>query len=528
MRTIRPADFVYIVLLVLLLAVPFALRPAKPALADIRSRTAARKSSGEASCETLRSQSEAKEGGKRLALVIVSPHNEAVQYEFEQAFRRWHIKNYGQDVEFDWRNIGGASEITRYLDGSFQAAERAGLSGIGIDLFFGGGGYEHVQQARKNQTVPCGLRERHPEWLKPDIIPRVFSGETFYDSGDRWYGCCLSSFGICYNQDALELCKILAPPRRWRDLADYSFFKHIALADPTKSASISKAFEMLIQQEIGGLLAERGKTAANAQADDLAEGWRRGVNLIRIIGANARYFTDSAGKVTVDVAQGDAAAGMCIDFYGRFESETVERNESSQRMKYVMPEGGTAISVDPIGMLRGAPNRAVAERFIDFVLSVEGQLLWNTRAGQPGGPVRYSLRRLPVRKDMYRAEYLLAMADPFALPYVNAGRFAYQAAWTGPLFNVIRSLIRAMCIDPHAELRIAWQAINRAGGPEKCPRAYKTLLALPPGAEYAQIQATTAGAIVNRLEEARLMREWTVFFRDQYRKAAELAQEEGR
>jgi len=507
MRTIRPADFVYIVLLILLLAVPFILRPAKPPLEDAPPGS-----------------------GKRLALVLVSPHNEAVQYEFEQAFRRWHVRNYGRDVEFDWRNIGGTSEITRYLDSSFQAAERAGLDGIGIDLFFGGGSYEHAQQAKKNQSVPCGLRERHPEWLKPDIIPQFFSGETFYDPGDRWYGCCLSSFGICYNQDALDLHKIFAPPRRWQDLADFSFFKHVALADPTKSGSINKAFEMLIQQQIGDLLAERGQTASGARTDDLAEGWRRGLNLIRIIGANARYFTDSAGKVTVDVAQGDAAAGMCIDFYGRFESEAVERNESSQRMKYVMPEGGTSISVDPIAILRGAPNRAVAERFIDFALSVEGQLLWNTRVGQPcdalgkpGGPIRYSLRRLPVRRDLYRAEYLLSMADPFALPYVNAGQFAYQAAWTGPLFNIIRSLIRAMCIDPHDELQKAWQAINQAGGPEKCPRAFAALLALPPGAEYAQMRSTAAGIAANKLAEARLMREWTVFFRGQYRKAAELA-----
>ena len=34
-----------------------------------------------------------------------------------------------------------------------------------------------------------------------------------------------------------------------------------------------------------------------------------------------RYFTDSGVKIPLDVATGEAAAGMCIDFFGRFEGE---------------------------------------------------------------------------------------------------------------------------------------------------------------------------------------------------------------
>lgn len=494
MRTIKTADIVNVLALLLLLAIPFLLRPAKEL-----------------------------SGARRLQLVIISPHNEAVQSEFERAFRRWHAANYREDVDLDWRNIGGTSEITRYLDGSFHAADKAGLPGIGIDLFFGGGQYDHALQTEKGQTIPCGVRARHPEWFKEDIIPAGFSGEIFYDKNDCWYGCCLSSFGICYNEDALRSIGVFAPPQQWSDLADFQLFEHVALADPTKSGSINKAFEMLIQQQMMIELGERGVAVAGARPADLAAGWRRAFGLIRRISANARYFTDSAGKVTVDVAQGNAAAGMCIDFYGRFESETVERNESSPRMKYVMPQGGSSISVDPITMLRGAPNRAVAERFIDFCLGVDGQLLWNTRVGQPGGPVRYALRRLPVRRDLYCAPYLDRMSDPAALPYQNTARFTYQSGWTLRLFSVIRILIRAMCIDPHDELRQAWRAINENGGPGKCPRAMDVFLALPPGAEYDRALETITGAIVNKLDEARLIREWTVFFRDHYRQAAELA-----
>ncbi|MFH1969420.1 MAG: extracellular solute-binding protein, partial [Verrucomicrobiota bacterium] len=346
------------------------------------------------------------------ALVILSPHNEAVRYEFERAFRRWHRARFDEAVVIDWRNIGGTSEIVRYLDSEFAAAERVGRIGIGIDLFFGGGQYDHAQQARKGHTSPCGLRQRHPEWLTDAIIPATFSGEVFYDPEDRWYGCCLSSFGICWNQDVLADHGILRAPQGWTDLTDFSYYRLVALADPTKSGSINKAFEMLIQEQLRAELTKRGvsagqaATAASAAPAAFAAGWRRAFGVIRRIGANARYFTDSASKVPLDVAQGAAAAGMCIDFYGRFESEMIARNERSNRMNYITPIGGSSVSADPISLVRGAPHRKPAERFIDFCLSPEGQQLWNTRVGESGGPERYALRRLPIRKDMYAPPFL--------------------------------------------------------------------------------------------------------------------------
>lgn len=459
-------------------------------------------------------------------LVIISPHNEAVRYEFERAFRRRHRAQYGSDVKIDWRNIGGTSEIMRYLDSEFEAAKRADRNGIGIDLLFGGGQYDHAQQARKGHTIPCGLRQRHPEWLVEAIIPQSFSGEIFYDPEDRWYGCCLTSFGICWNQDVLTAHGIRRAPKSWTDLADFAYYRLVALADPTKSGSINKAFEMLIQEQLLAELTERNVPIGQASPEILAGGWRRAFGIIRQVGANARYFTDSASKVPLDVAQGSAAAGMCIDFYGRFESELIARNERSDRMVYITPAGGSSVSVDPIALLRGAPHRELAERFIDFCLSPDGQQLWNTRVGQPGGPERYALRRLPVRKDLYAEPYLQAMSDPDALPYVKDAGFSYREAWTGPLFSLIRALIRSSCIDTHAELADAWEAINRKGGPAACPEAFAVLTDLPPNAEYAQALAVTARQLNDKLTEARLTREWMIFFRDQYRQARALAEKE--
>src|SRR5256885_535604 len=65
------------------------------------------------------------------------------------------------------------------------------------------------------------------------------------------------------------------------------------------------------------------------------------------------------------------------------------------------PAGATAITPDPVALVRGAEHRDVAVRFIEFLLSEPGQRLWITRAGAPGGPKRTSLRRLPIMKSLY-------------------------------------------------------------------------------------------------------------------------------
>jgi len=458
-----------------------------------------------------------------LPLVILSPHNKAIQYEYEQAFRKWHRARYGRDVDIDWRNLGGTSEIVRFIDGEYEARKDLPEAGIGVDLFFGGGQYDHGKQARKGHTVPCGLRDRHPEWLAEEVLPINISGEWLYDKGDRWYGCCLSSFGLCYNEDVLRDKAINIVPRQWEDLGHPELFREIALADPTKSGSITKAFEMLIQQQMALEVAAAKLAPEEAGDAVLSAGWARAMRAIRMIAGNARYFTDSASKVPIDVSHGNAAAGMCIDFYGRFQSETVERNENTTRMKYVTPIGGSSVSADPISMLRGAPHAELARQFIDFCLSPDGQKLWNYRVGTPGGPERYALRRLPIRKDMYAPEHRRYMSDAQVYPFQTARAFTYQPQWTARLFGLIRVLIRTMCMDTHRELQTAWKAIIARGGPDACPEAMRILCELPPEAGYEQARTETVKRMRDKLEEVRLVRRWVLFFRQQYRAAAAAA-----
>src|SRR5262249_32407194 len=130
----------------------------------------------------------------------------------------------------------------------------------------------------------------------------------------------------------------------------------------------------------------------------------------------------------------------------------------------------------PIALLRGAPHRDVAEAFIEFTLTLEAQKLWNLKVGAAGGPERFALRRLPVRKDFYADAGLKPLrSDPDANPFGERDQLVYHPEWTDGIFREMTFVIRVMCLDTHTELVSAWQAIERAGRPAKAVEAFEDL-----------------------------------------------------
>jgi iron(III) transport system substrate-binding protein len=535
----------FVLLLAATIAVPFILRPKKPdvALAGV-------------------------------TLVIITPHNEAIRHEFGLAFQRWYQAQTGQSVVVDWRVIGGTGEISRYLDGAYtaafqnywthtlnrawseavaagfsdvqvtpaatpaqdtpaQAARRAFLEsdvGCGLDLFFGGGPYDFRQQAQAGRIVDSGVLQRHPEFFNDSVIPRFFAGEEFWDGQGRWVGTVLSNYGILYNKESQTRLGIDQAPHAWENLQDPRWLGEVALADPTKSGSMAKAFENVVQQHMqerwlalmvaGDRISSRDENAVESRA--IREGWLEGLRSIQLIGANARYFTDSSEKVPVDVDEGNCAAGMCIDFYGREQAEAERRRGGSDRLAFVSPEGGTISAVDPIALLRGARNRAVALAFIDWAVSLDAQKLWGFKAGTPGGPQRYSLRRMPVRRDFYaRDDWKPWRSDPDVNPFSEQKQLIYHAAWTDGLFRELAFIIRVMCQDTHPQLVKARRAIVAAGSPPEAMAALQDLSAVDYDKTAGEIKATLDSK--NQVDEIELARRLAGMFRDQYRRAEELA-----
>ena len=455
-------------------------------------------------------------------LVVITPHNQTIRAEFGEAFAEWWKKRTGRSVYVDWRTPGGTSEIRRVLDSGFEAAEEGGRAGVGIDVFFGGGDYEFRKQAKLGRLAKLEVFEKHPDWFDPSVIPESFTGERYYDTKDHeWVGVCLSQFGICYNRDGLKRLG-LPKPKQWADLADPKYFGQVALADPTKSGSVTRAFEMILQQQMQEAVDNAPATKEPGPGSQvlLEQGWERGIRLLQEIGANARYFTDSAVKIPMDVASGDAAAGMCIDFYGRAYNERLKKPDGTSRLEWTAPENGTSVSVDPVAVLRGAPHPEVAQAFVEFLLSKPGQFLWNARPGCPGGPKSRALRRLPIRKDLYSREYRRYFTDPDALPYLRSGGFVYRGELTGRAFGAIGLIVRAMCIDSHQELKAAWAAANSPGAPPEAKRILGDVSAV----SYRKVMDEIVPLMKRHdpLATARFASELGEGFREQYRRVVEM------
>lgn len=514
----------------------------------------------------LRPKGEGIPGVGERTVVIITPHNESIRYEIGRAFEDWYRTKHGQRVRVDWRIPGGTSEIGRYVDSEYiasfqnywqgtlhrswsglvessflnrkvtpgsdpakdtpeQQARRAFLDsnvGCKLDLFFGGGAYDFQQASGKGLLTDCGFLKAHPEMFgdRPGQIPQVVSGEPYWDPKGRWIGTVISSFGICYNPEALQRLRITETPKRWADLTAPGYFHAIALANPTQSSSVNKTFEMLIQQQIQERIGGR-KVTPEEERVAVREGWDAAMRLLMKIGANARYFTDSSTKIAMDVAAGEAAAGMTIDFYGRFQNEAVRRPDGSSRLQYVNAEGGTSFGVDPIGMFRGAPHVDVAKEFIAFIMSPEGQRLWNWKVGTPGGPQHYALRRLPVLPLMYAPEYRALRSDPEVDPYEQARAFVYHDQWTAPLFRQIAFIFRVMCIDSHEELQNAWAALQKTQFPPEAMRAFEEVSVVDYAAATGRIREALGGT--DRIREVQLAKELADHFRAQYAHVAELA-----
>ncbi len=482
-------------------------------------------------------------------LVVVSAHNKNIRDEYETAFRKYYRAQTGRDVRIDFRSPGGTSEIVRYINDrfvnefrlAFEAdpangkwqEEYAGIFndprysghpvrkkflasdvGIGIDIFAGGGTFEHQRMANYGYAVDGKVKERHPEYFAPDSIPAEFGGDKLYDPQGRYYGVVLSTFGILCNYERINELPDKKVPEKWQDLSDGKFFNNLVLADPTKSGSANKCYEIMIQQ-------------CMAQAGNPETGWRNGLNLLKKIFANARNISDSASGVAGDIARGEAAAGTAIDTYGFAEELWSKHCFGKSKVVYITPKGGTAVGADPVQILRGAPNRKTAEIFVDFLLSEAGQKLHCFTAGSPDGPVKNTLSRPPIRRELYRKEHQQYMFRKDYDPYRSGADFRYRPQWTGKYYSLLRQVIKSIMLDPRQEMQAAWRAILAAGGPEKVPEAMQYFNKLP--FEYSGAAAAAASLRVNEKNSAAqvsgVLRQWSVHAAENYRTAERLAKE---
>lgn len=386
------------------------------------------------------------------SLVIVTPHNEQIRREFADAFIRWHKSKYNESVGVDWSTPGGTSEIRRMLIAQYEADLMAGQPvGGHADLLFGGGSYE-FHSLSKTLTVTVDDEQRSTtilapcDWLSQAQLDELYGrnevdGQPIYDPKRHWFGAALSTFGIVSNTHQCELLGI-KPPEHWEDLATPKLFDSVALVNPAQSGSVATAFETILQRL----------------------GWRKGWQVLRRAAANSNQILAASSGIPTSVGDGESATGLAIDFYGRYQVQALHDSSllvgvpSIDRLTFTTPLGESVVDADPIAMLRGAPNQELAQRFIEFCLSIDGQLLWQLPAGTGelcghSRPAEFSLRRLPARRAAYECcqECFVDKVDPFA---------NQNPMTPNPNFrDFVSTIFVPMAISEHDLLRAAWKKI---------------------------------------------------------------------
>jgi iron(III) transport system substrate-binding protein len=497
--------YIYPILFAILLVLPFVLRELQASGNDAELQT----------------------HGETARLVVVTPHNGDIRREFSLAFDRWHLRHYGKGVVIDFHVPGGTTDVIRLLS-----------SGpTDLDVAWGGGDYTFYHDLQPRGILrPTPI---DPKTLRDAFPQDSLAGVRFYDATKdaagnptpQWIGVCLSSFGITYNPglyDAIEL----PAPQSWADLTNPKLFRLVALADPAHSGSASVAYMMVIQRAMADserqLFKDRPDLAKLPRAemsrrqeyyDAIAAGWKRGMGDLVLIAANARYFTDSSEVVPTDVGRGEAAAGMSIDFYARVTEETV----GEQRSRFISPRAATAITPDAIAVLSGVSGERLelAEHFIEFLLSKEGQLLWILKPGQPGGPRQRSPRRMPIRRDVYANQS--GWADHFN-PFEEAGGFNQRGQWMALMSDTSPIWIAAW-IDARDSLIDATQSILRVSDSHKRDRLFADLADIPVTMQDVEQRKVERGKIEQShgdLNEwnARQRVMWSRRFREHYAKVA--------
>jgi ABC-type Fe3+ transport system substrate-binding protein len=411
-----------------------------------------------------------------LQLVILSPHNTDIENEYEEAFSLHHAVEHGKNVDVVWRDVGGgSSSILTYLRNIYANGETSE-----IDVTWGGG------PDNFNLMADEGILQ--PMTIPPDAlanIPATLDGAELYDPQHRWCGSVVSGFGFLYNKPLLDRLK-RQPPKLWDDLGDSRFGDLVGLADPTQSGSAATSYEMIVQS-----------------AHDWPAGWAK---LLGILG-NVKKFYAGAGDAADAVPSGEVAVSTCVDFYGSLRAV-----KYPGIIVYVSPEGQTSFNPDPIAILKNPPHPELARRFVDFVLSLEGQALWALPVGSAGGPARAYLGRQPIRRDFYEkyaGQTLPSIVDPYA---AGRGMKIDEQLWSASS-DLLKRLVWAAAVENREGLQAAKKKLLDNPNDEQLKAAFA---ALPDNVSSRDKLEGVSEQLRDAKQAEIIVTGWVDFFRDKY------------
>jgi ABC-type Fe3+ transport system substrate-binding protein len=403
-------------------------------------------------------------------LTIISPHRKSIQDELVPRFEKAYAAKYHTPIHVEWIDQGGAENDLRFI------RARAERGPIGVDLFWGGGEISFEELQQEGLLVPYTL----PEPLRQQI-PETLNGRRLQNPA--WIGSALSAFGIFYNKQILGLRK-LAAPLIWQNLGEPAYFDQLSMTDPRRSSSFLM-MDLIILEALG---------------------WQKGWETLTLMSANTKQFTQSSSDPIKAVVSGEVASAIAVDFYAMAKINLL----GEKNLGFVLPAGQTLFNSDPVAILKGTPHQVQAERFIEYILSPEAQLVLLLKKGDPQGPTFAALERMAVNPEAYKLAGSRALVlNPFVTLTPN---FTFDVTKNTRRKAIISDLLGILHIDMHKELKQAWKQLL-AAKPNPTKEEITSLSTLP--VTEAQLDALLKDWD-NPLFRNKVLNEWTEFARKKY------------
>jgi ABC-type Fe3+ transport system substrate-binding protein len=412
-------------------------------------------------------------------LTIVTPHSSRIRQAFEIGFADWYRKERKADASIDWIVLG-TPECVRYVDGVLSGATTLPDS-VRVrkipDVMFGGGIADHQQLAALGLSKSLDIGQAGAS------VPAEVNGLPTRDKEGHWCATGLSAFGIMFNATDCA-ARGMAPPATWSDLGDSRFQGWIALADPSASGSHLQAMTMILQ----------------------SQGWDKGWGTLLRICGNSRALLPSSTEALDEIDRGVFLAGFVVNFEGMARAEA-----SGGKLAYVNPAGATAATPDVISILKSANDSELAQDFVRYCLSEQGQTAWGARQDGDSGSIP-TLYHYPIVPSVYET-----LGDKLALKEnplkVDLGvRVDLEQATR--LNRILPLLIQASCGANHIALQKASAALI-AGG---LPADEVAALYAPPMPEAAAMQQLEKYSQAPPEEAAAMQADWAKLFAERYAK----------
>jgi len=289
-------------------------------------------------------------------------------------------------------NLMVYTSMKESLIGSLRDAFIKKHSVVAFDYYSAGAGKLMAKIAAERQSgkmtvdvlwhseVPDFYKLKQDGLLEKYVSPEAKNVKSPVKDPDNYFiPARLATLGIAYNTK-----KVTTPPKGWNDLLEPRFKGGFGIANPAISGTAFVSVAMM--------------------ANTL--GWQ----YLEKLAQNGTIMGQGSGQVVDDTASGDLMACLGVDFI------TIDKIKKGAYLGLVFPKE-FPVMPSPIAIMKGTPNRKAAEKFIDFLLSKEGQTILmgsGTLSIRSDVPMPPGLGLVPADQAVERAmklDYIKAMNE---------------------------------------------------------------------------------------------------------------------